>query len=113
MSADQYQTSELRHATTILSQSSQIFPFSLGENIGLGFPDHVADAEMISKAAEKGGAADFISKMAKGMDTSLLKMAKVMPYNLRHNVENPLYAKLKEIEKDIKISGGEEQRLTA
>lgn len=113
VSADQYQTSELRHATAILSQDSQIFPFSLCENIGLGYSDHVADAEMIASAAQKGGASDFILKMSKGMDTVLRNMAKNFSFNLHNNVENPLFLKLKAIEKDIEISGGEEQRLIA
>lgn len=114
MPADNYQTSSLRQAIAILSQSSSVFPFSLGENIGVGYPEHVADADMIKRAAEKGGASDFIAKLSTGMETVLNpNLDSYYSFNLYNNIENPLHARMKEIPKKIDISGGEEQRLIA
>ena len=55
-----YHINDLCQATVILSQDSQLYPISIGENIGLGYAKFSSDKEMVMEAAEEGGALDFI-----------------------------------------------------
>lgn len=56
---------------TILSQDNLIYPLILGENIGLGYPDRSFDMDMITEAAEAGGASESMSELKNGVQTSL------------------------------------------
>jgi ABC-type multidrug transport system fused ATPase/permease subunit len=67
----EYRIADLHRATALLSQDSQIFPLTLAENIGLGYPERSSDLEMIKEAATEGGAAEFIEELEKGYQTML------------------------------------------
>ncbi len=64
-----YIVSDLHEATTLLSQDNQLYPLSLRENIGLGYPDKVKDHKLVRQAAEQSGTIEFISKLKDGMST--------------------------------------------
>ncbi|KAJ6630319.1 P-loop containing nucleoside triphosphate hydrolase protein [Mycena sp. CBHHK59/15] len=66
-----YKMADMRCATAALTQDHHLYPLSLGENIGLGNPDHVADMDMIRAAAAKGGADGVVAKLADGFETVL------------------------------------------
>ncbi|KAH6893733.1 P-loop containing nucleoside triphosphate hydrolase protein [Coprinopsis sp. MPI-PUGE-AT-0042] len=61
--ASSYAIASLRHCTALLSQDNALFPLSLSENIGLGYPEYVHDEAMVREAARKGGADGFIDKL--------------------------------------------------
>ena len=111
--SNEYRVKDLHHATTILSQDNLIYPLTLAENIGLGYPDHSSDMEMIKEAAEDGGATEFMSKLTHGMHTSLNPHAETFHLNLYGNKSHPLHDEMKQMEKEIDISGGEKQRVVA
>jgi ABC-type multidrug transport system fused ATPase/permease subunit len=67
----EYQIAHIRQATAVLTQDHILFPLSLAENIGLGHPMSLSDTDMITKAAELGGALDVIEKLQNGMQTIL------------------------------------------
>lgn len=109
----EYRIKDLHHATVILSQDNLIYPLTLAENIGLGYPDRSSDIEMIEEAAEDGGASEFMSKLKSGIQTSLNPHAETFHHNLYGNNSHPLYEEMKEMERTIDISGGEKQRVVA
>lgn len=109
----EYRINDLHEATALLSQDSNIYPLSLGENIGLGYPDCVSDSAMIADAARMGGSLEFIEKLEQGMQTTLEPYLNVWSQNLYGNPDHPLHKQMEEIEKDIDVSGGEKQRVVA
>jgi ABC-type multidrug transport system fused ATPase/permease subunit len=112
-SSSDYRIKDLQHATVIMSQDSSLYPLSLAENIGLGYPDFSSNKDMIIKAAKEGGAFEFMQKLNKGMDTLLDPLLDVFSTNLYRNKTHPLYEEMEKLEKKIKISGGEHQRIAA
>ncbi len=54
-------------------QDYYLFHSPIGENIGFGDIDHVADDEKINAALTKGGASSFVSRLEKGKDTFIYK----------------------------------------
>lgn len=109
----EYRINDLHQATALLSQDSNIYPLSLGENIGLGNPECADDSEMIAEAAKMGGSFDFIQKLDKGMQTTLEPYLNMWAQNLYGKPDHPLYKQMEEIEKEVDISGGEKQRVVA
>jgi ABC-type multidrug transport system fused ATPase/permease subunit len=112
-SSSDYRIKDLQHATVILSQDTSIYPLSLAENIGLGYPDFSSDKDMIIKAAKDGGALEFIQKLNKGMDTVLDPLLDIFSTNLYRNKTHPLYEEMEKLEKKVDVSGGERQRVAA
>ena len=111
--SNDYRVKDLHQATVILSQDNLIYPLTLAENIGLGYPEHSSDLEMIKEAAEDGGASEFMSKLKSGIRTSLDSHAETFHHNLYGNNEHPLHDDMKQMVKEIVISGGEKQRVVA
>ncbi|KAK0455665.1 P-loop containing nucleoside triphosphate hydrolase protein [Desarmillaria tabescens] len=109
----QYRMSELREATAMLTQDHSLFPVSLGENIGVGYVQHVRDMEMIDRAAELGGAAHCLAKLTEGKDTMLAAMNEAYEFDVPENEAHPLQVELKRFTKNIQLSGGEKQRIVA
>lgn len=68
---DSYRASDLRTATADIAQDQELYPVSIKENIGIGYPDRMEDMDAIIKAAKLGGAFDVISRLKKGFDTVL------------------------------------------
>ena len=112
-SSSDYRIKDLQQATVILSQDTSLYPLSLAENIGLGYPDFSFDKDMIIKAAQEGGALGFIQKLNKGMDTVLEPLLDIFSTNLYRNKTRPLYEEMENLEKKVDISGGERQRVAA
>ena len=112
-SSGDYRVNDLRRATVILSQNTSIYPLSLSENIGLGYPAFSSNKDMIMEAAKEGGALEFIQKLNKGIDTVLDPLTKIFTSNLYRNTTHPLYEELEKLEKKIDVSGGERQRVAA
>ena len=112
-SSSDYRINDLRRATVILSQDTSIYPLSLAENIGLGYPAFSSNKDMIIEAAKEGGALEFIQKLNKGIDTVLDPLIEVFSLNLYRNTTHPLYEEMAKLEKKTDISGGERQRVAA
>ena len=112
-SSKDYRLKDLRHTTVILSQDNLLYPLSLGENIGLGYPEFSSNKDMIMEAAKEGGALGFIQKLNKGMDTVLDPLSEVFSTNLYGNKTHPLYEEREKLQKKVDLSGGERQRVTA
>lgn len=108
-----YKLHDLHQATAILSQDSQIYPFSLRENIALGFPEAVDDTEAIIQAAKSGGAWSVIEKLKDGLETHLDATDFAESWNLEGDPDHPLSQDLKKREKKADLSGGEKQRVVA
>ncbi|PBK82584.1 P-loop containing nucleoside triphosphate hydrolase protein [Armillaria gallica] len=109
----QYCMSDLRRATATLTQDHSLFPLSLGENIGLGYADKVKDAEMIDRAAQKGGASHCLKKLQRGKETRLSTDNEAYGSRLPNDPDHPLQAELEKLQKNTKLSGGETQRIVA
>ncbi|KAF8894755.1 P-loop containing nucleoside triphosphate hydrolase protein [Infundibulicybe gibba] len=110
LSADSYRPSDLRQATTNLTQDHSIYNLSLAENIGMGCVAHVDDMDMIADAARLGGATHCISKLVDGMQTVLDPLSDACGINLPAGViDHPLAVELEKLEKKVDISGGEDK----
>ena len=108
-----YRIADLHASTALLSQDNLIYPLSIKENIGLGFPDYCADEEMINDAASKGVAAEVVKKLQAGMETVLEPAIDTFQLGLYGNTTHPLYQEMEKIRKTVDISGGETQRIVA
>ena len=108
-----YRIDDLHTATTLLSQDSLLYPLSVGENIGLGYPERVDDEDMIKEAAEKGGALEVIQKLKSGFDTELDPTIETFQIGLYGNKTHPLYEEMEKVRKPSDVSGGEKQRIVA
>ncbi|KAJ3513132.1 hypothetical protein NLJ89_g3120 [Agrocybe chaxingu] len=108
-----YHVEDLHRATAILSQESDIYPLTLAENIGLGCPERSNDMALIEEAARDGGAAEFMSKLKDGVQTTLNSYHSYFHNNLHGNRDHPLYEEMEKMKKKIDISGGERQRIVA
>ena len=108
-----YRVNDLQHATVILNQDTSLYPLSLAENIGLGYPAFSSNKDMITEAAKEGGALELIQKLDKGMDTVLDPLLNVFALNLYRNNTHPLYEEMEKLDKKIDVSGGERQRVAA
>lgn len=86
---------------------------SLSENIGVGFPDQCANKEMVERAAQQGGASEFIKKLVNGLETQLKPPTMHFSFNLKEYKDHPLQKELEELERETDISGGERQRVVA
>ncbi|TFK33868.1 P-loop containing nucleoside triphosphate hydrolase protein [Crucibulum laeve] len=111
--AEDYISSELREASTILSQENLLYPLSLGENIGLGYWEKVMDTELISQAAKKGGASHLLSKLSEGMQTVLEPENNIWSRNFSGIPDHPLHQTRKNLSSNVDLSGGEKQRIAA
>ena len=112
-SSTDYRVNDLRCATVILSQDTLLYPLSLAENIGLGYPTFSRNKDMIIEAAKEGGALEFIQKLNKGIDTVLEPLVETCIMGLYRNTSHPLYKEMEKLYKKIDVSGGERQRVAA
>jgi len=111
--ATQYRIDDLHAATALLSQENKIYPFSLAKNIGLGYPDHIEDEKMILDAARQGGASKLIDNLKDGLHVSFNPCLELGHQNLSNKPLHPLYREMKELQKDVDVSGGEKQKIVA
>ncbi|KAJ7100366.1 P-loop containing nucleoside triphosphate hydrolase protein [Mycena epipterygia] len=108
-----YRLADLRQTQATLTQDHNLYPLTLAENIGLGYPEHVDDTEMIMQAAADGGAATLLDKFTDGVQTNLEPVTTAYGYELDDEKHEALKAVLKKLEKTAEVSGGERQRLVA
>ncbi|KAK0440861.1 P-loop containing nucleoside triphosphate hydrolase protein [Desarmillaria tabescens] len=108
-----YRIADLRRATATLTQDHSLFPLSLGENIGLGYPERTWDAGMVDRAAEMGGATHCLGKLEKGKNTKLDTGNEAYGHNVPDEPSHPLQCELEKLQKNISLSGGETQRIVA
>ncbi|KAH6902078.1 P-loop containing nucleoside triphosphate hydrolase protein [Coprinopsis sp. MPI-PUGE-AT-0042] len=107
--ATAYDISSLRQAVALLSQDNLVYPFSLRENIGLGCSELKDDIQLIEDSAERGGAAEFISKLKSGYDTMLNPMTMTYAINEWKQPDHPVLKRMGDLDQAIDISGGERQ----
>ncbi|KAI8983177.1 P-loop containing nucleoside triphosphate hydrolase protein [Trametes punicea] len=62
---------DLRQAICVLFQDYTHFPLSIRDNIALGDPAHFGDDDRVRRAAQLGGAEEFIERLPEGFDTYL------------------------------------------
>ena len=110
-SSTEYCLADLHRATALLSQDSHIFPLTLAENIGLGYPEHSSDLDMIKEAAKEGGAAEFIEGLEEGYQTMLTSFENSFHMNLGGDRQHPLWVMSDKMTKKSDISGGQRQRI--
>ncbi|HEY9292098.1 MAG TPA: ABC transporter ATP-binding protein [Microlunatus sp.] len=67
----EYDLDQLRRRIGVIFQDFGRYELTAGENIGLGDVDHLDDRSKISSAAVRGGAAQLISSLPDGLDTTL------------------------------------------
>lgn len=109
-----YKISDLREATADLSQDHTLYPLTIRENIGLGLPAAMADMVEVRRAAEMGGALEFVEKFADGFETTLQPVYTAMMGGPAGSESESISKKFfDKLEKQIDISGGEKQRLIA
>lgn len=111
--SSEYRVGDLHVATAHLSQDSKIYPLTMAENIGLGYPEHSSDLEMIKEAAREGGAAEFIGELANEYQTMLEIFENPFHMNLHGDKTHPLWVISDKMAKQSDISGGQRQRLIA
>ncbi|KAL0564030.1 hypothetical protein V5O48_018025, partial [Marasmius crinis-equi] len=73
---------DLRRATAVLFQDYSHFPLSIKDNIGYGDPEHADDQDRIERAAQLGGADEFIRKLPDEYDTYLERPVQDLYSNL-------------------------------
>lgn len=108
-----YRISNMRQATADLNQDHSLYPLSIRENIGLGYPAHVSDLDMIKRAAKLGGSYNFIEKLEAGFDTTLQPVRTAYMGYMSRDGFSPLKDAFDKLEKRVEVSGGEKQRLVA
>lgn len=108
-----YLLSDFRQASTTLTQDHSLFPVSLGENVGIGWTEQIGNMELIDRAIQQGGAEEVVKKMKDGLATSLVPERYAWGVHVSEHDDSPLGRELKAREKEIKVSGGEKQRLVA
>ncbi|TFK63119.1 P-loop containing nucleoside triphosphate hydrolase protein, partial [Pluteus cervinus] len=108
-----YRLDDYRSSVATLTQDHSIFGVSVGENIGLGYTEESGNEELLMKAAEQGGAKGVIAKFKDGLFTTLGPNNDTYGVRVSEHDDTPLGRALKKMEKTIKVSGGEKQRLVA
>uniref|UniRef100_A0A0W0FZ99 ABC transporter domain-containing protein n=2 Tax=Moniliophthora roreri TaxID=221103 RepID=A0A0W0FZ99_MONRR len=108
-----FKITDFRHATATLTQEHHLFPLSIAENIGLGYPEAVKNRRMIMQAARQGGAEGIIQKLDQGLDTVLDPVTVQYTALVDENGNSALSAEGKKLKKSHQVSGGEKQRLVA
>ncbi|KAJ7711882.1 P-loop containing nucleoside triphosphate hydrolase protein [Mycena metata] len=108
-----YRLADLRQTQATLTQDHHLYPLTLGENIGLGYSEHVDDLDMIMASAKDGGAAGLLDKFKEGAQTTLEPISTAFGYQLDDDKHKSLKGILTKLEKTTEVSGGEKQRLVA
>ncbi|KEP52346.1 putative phosphate ABC transporter, ATP-binding protein [Rhizoctonia solani 123E] len=106
-----YKVSTLRAAGNIMYQDYHHFPFTIKENILMGRPDSENPDIDIENAAKLGGAYDFIQKLPLGLETNLEPKSTGYASIACGESDQEKFKSIGEIEKPVKLSGGEWQRL--
>ncbi|KAJ3780953.1 P-loop containing nucleoside triphosphate hydrolase protein [Lentinula aff. detonsa] len=108
-----YKLSDLRKSIATLSQDHLLFPLSVEENIGLGYPEAMTDMGLVNKAVEMGGAQEILKKLNNGLKTVLDPLSIQYGSSVQEGDGTELAAALKQLQKKVEVSGGERQRIVA
>jgi len=108
-----YKTAELRQGVATITQDHRLYPLSIRENIGLGYPEAMENTDLIKDAARRGGAEELIGKLSKGIETVLDPYTVQYGVNIDEDGDSELAKELKELNKSADVSGGEKQRIVA
>ncbi|KAJ7652453.1 P-loop containing nucleoside triphosphate hydrolase protein [Mycena polygramma] len=108
-----FRLADLRNAQALFAQDQTLYQLTLGENIGVGNPDHINDREMIMEAAESGGASEVVGKLTEGLKTMLNPVQTAHSQRLDKTQHKKLREILENLEKPVDVFGGEKQRLVA
>ena len=108
-----YRIADMRQATADLNQDHSLYPLSVRENIGLGYPARMSDLDMIKQAAKLGGSYSFIENLEAGFETTLQPVRTAYMGYMSRNELSPLKDFFDKLEKTVDVSGGEKQRLVA
>jgi ABC-type multidrug transport system fused ATPase/permease subunit len=100
-----YRLAELRRTQAMLTQDHHLYPLTLAENIGLGYPEHVDDLDMIMQAAKDGGADALLDKFKDGAQTNLEPVSTAYGYELDDEKHKALKEILEKLEKAGEVSG--------
>jgi len=107
-----YRLSDIRESIALLTQDHNLFPLTVGENIGVGDPSDPWNIEKTKEAAELGGAADFIGKLDREFEERVGQKEKVFGSSMPMP-PGPLKDVFDKLSKQSDVSGGEKQRLVA
>ncbi|KAG6816604.1 hypothetical protein H0H87_004696 [Tephrocybe sp. NHM501043] len=107
-----YKVASLRDSTAIFNQDHAMYPFSLAENIGLGYSACATDRDMINAAVQKGGASEVIAGLKEGLETNLEPVETAFSFGIDLPRHQALQDILDDLEMTAKVSG-EKQRLVA
>ncbi|GAW03033.1 abc transporter [Lentinula edodes] len=108
-----YKIHDLRKSIATLTQEHLLFPLSIEENIGLGYPEAMTNVDLINKAAQMGGAEEILDQLNNGAKTILDPFSIQYGSRVEENEGTELSAALKQLKKKVEVSGGERQRLVA
>ncbi|KAK7437148.1 hypothetical protein VKT23_018775 [Stygiomarasmius scandens] len=108
-----YKIAELRQGVATITQDHRLYPLSIRENIGLGYPEAMENTDLIKDAARRGGAEELIGKLSKGIETVLDPYTVQYGVNIDEDGDSELAKELKELNKSADVSGGEKQRIVA
>jgi len=110
---ESFVAADLRQAQAILYQDhTTSYPLTVRDSITLGDVHQRHNTDKIHRAAKSGGAYDFIMQLPKGFDTDIQSTKPYWSTNLNKAVDGgPLKERIKRMGDDVKISGGQWQRL--
>jgi len=108
---ESYVAADVRRSQAIMGQDFVKYPLTIRENIGLGCVDRAEDIERIHRATKLGGAFDFISEQSLGFETEIEPRSEHWSSFRGSKEDGPLRDKLKELQGELKLSGGQWQRL--
>lgn len=67
----EWEESELRRRVGVIFQDFNQYQFALRENVGFGSVEHLTDDGRIGRAVDRGGAREFVTSLAAGLETQL------------------------------------------
>lgn len=100
-----YKIHDLRKSIATLTQEHLLFPLSIEENIGLGYPEAMTNVDLINKAAQMGGAQEILDKLNNGAKTILDPFSIQYGSRVEENEGTELSAALKQLKKKVEVSG--------
>ncbi|KAF8336499.1 P-loop containing nucleoside triphosphate hydrolase protein [Cantharellus anzutake] len=106
-----YKSEDLRKAMAVLRQDFDAYPLSIGENIGIGDVSNVNDMDEIRKAAAQGESLEFIEGLPQKFDSHIEGTYPYRDTLYNAQPDSLLQQRVSEMVNDLKLSGGQWQRL--
>ncbi|RXW21384.1 hypothetical protein EST38_g4493 [Candolleomyces aberdarensis] len=107
---------DVRKTIAVLFQEYTMYPLTLAENIGYGDPDNAEDMDMIQRAADLGGAGEFIESLPHKFSTYIVRPerdigSEIASHGSVFEGKKVDFSKLKLNEDVSDFSGGQKQRI--